>query len=67
MLLGDFKTLADWMTALIDHMEGTGSILVRNLKLKVLTIQNLFKSSRLTTCTDMFHKRLKHENGKLNF
>ena len=22
MLLGDFKTLADWMTALIDHMEG---------------------------------------------
>ena len=24
MLLGDFKTLADWMTALIDHMEGIG-------------------------------------------
>ena len=25
MLLGDFKTLADWMTALIDHMEGFGT------------------------------------------
>ena len=23
MLLGDFKTLADWMTAMVDHMEGT--------------------------------------------
>ena len=25
MLLGDFKTLADWMTALIERMEGKES------------------------------------------
>jgi len=29
MLLGDFKTLADWMTALIERMEGTRSFSFR--------------------------------------
>ena len=33
MLLGDFKTLADWMTALIDHMEGIG------INLCILTVK----------------------------
>ena len=32
MLLGDFKTLADWMTALIERMEGMSKKIIINME-----------------------------------